>query len=70
MFPTSVLLLFSVMPVSLAQDEPGTSGYIDAGGVKLHYRTMGQGPLLIMIHNIPDYWYAWRDQMPTLAKRY
>jgi pimeloyl-ACP methyl ester carboxylesterase len=63
-------LLFGVTPMSHAQEEPGTSGYADSGGVKIHYRTLGQGPLLILIHGFPDYWYTWRDQMPTLAKRF
>jgi len=31
---------------------------------------MGKGPLLVMIHGFPDFWYTWRDQMPTLAKHF
>jgi pimeloyl-ACP methyl ester carboxylesterase len=31
---------------------------------------MGQGPLVILIHGFPDYWYTWRDQMPALAKHF
>ena len=42
-------------------------GYADSGGVKIHYATMGQGPLVVMIHGFPDYWYTWRHQMETLA---
>ena len=40
----------------------------DSGGVKIHYVTLGKGPLLVMLHGFPDYWYTWRDQMPALAK--
>jgi epoxide hydrolase 4 len=38
--------------------------------VKIHYVTMGQGPLVVMLHGFPDYWYTWRDQMPVLAKNH
>lgn len=66
----SLPFLLVVTSLSHAQEELGTSGHADSNGVKIHYRTMGQGPLLVMIHGFPDYWYTWRDQMPTLAKRF
>jgi hypothetical protein len=31
-------------------------GYADSGGVKIHYVTAGQGPLVVMIHGFPDFW--------------
>ena len=43
-------------------------GHADSGGVKIHYATMGSGPLVVMIHGFPDFWYTWRNQMPELAK--
>ena len=50
---------------------PGAEeGYADSNGVKIHYVTMGEGPLLVMIHGFPDYWYTWRKQMPALAEHY
>ena len=45
-----------------------TEGVADSGGVPIQYVTMGDGPLLIMIHGFPDYWFTWRDQMPALSK--
>jgi pimeloyl-ACP methyl ester carboxylesterase len=42
-------------------------GYADSGGVKIHYAAMGKGPLVVMIHGFPDYWYTWRHQMEALA---
>jgi len=50
--------------------ELGTEGYADSAGVKIHYRTLGKGPLVILIHGFPDFWYSWRDQMPDLAKHF
>ena len=48
----------------------GKHGYVDSGGVKLHYVTAGKGPLVVMIHGFPDFWYTWRNQMPTLVKNF
>lgn len=50
--------------------ELGQSGFVDSGGVKIHYVTAGQGPLLVMVHGFPDYHYTWRDQIPALAKHF
>jgi epoxide hydrolase 4 len=44
--------------------------YVDSNGVKIHYAALGKGPLIVMIHGFPDFWYTWRDQMETLSGRY
>jgi pimeloyl-ACP methyl ester carboxylesterase len=45
-------------------------GYADSNGVKIHYASLGSGPLIIMIHGFPDFWYTWRDQMEALSANY
>ncbi len=47
-----------------------THGYANNNGVKIHYASAGQGPLIVMIHGFPDYWYTWRDQMQALSPNY
>ena len=48
-----------------------THGYATSeGGVKIHYATLGTGPLVVMIHGFPDFWYSWRKQMEALSDRY
>jgi pimeloyl-ACP methyl ester carboxylesterase len=42
-------------------------GYVDNNGVKIHYATLGEGPLVVMVHGFPDFWYSWRDQMAALS---
>lgn len=42
--------------------------YAENQGVKLHYAAMGDGPLVVMIHGFPDFWYTWRRQMPALSE--
>jgi pimeloyl-ACP methyl ester carboxylesterase len=48
-----------------------THGYAQSdGGVKIHYATLGKGPLVVMIHGFPDFWYSWRHQMDALSANY
>jgi pimeloyl-ACP methyl ester carboxylesterase len=43
-------------------------GYaVSDAGVKIHYATLGTGPLVVMIHGFPDFWYTWRHQMAALS---
>jgi pimeloyl-ACP methyl ester carboxylesterase len=44
-----------------------THGYADSAGVRIHYAGLGKGPLVVMMHGFPDYWYTWRAQMDALA---
>jgi len=68
LFVSAVILLASTVDAG-AEDLHGRveHGYADSGGVKIHYATLGKGPLVIMIHGFPDYWYTWRHQMETLS---
>ena len=36
-------------------------------GVRLHYVEAGSGPLVILLHGFPEFWYAWAPQIPTLV---
>jgi pimeloyl-ACP methyl ester carboxylesterase len=36
-------------------------------GVKLHYVEAGAGPLVVLLHGFPEFWYAWRRQIPALV---
>ena len=44
-----------------------THGYADVNGVRLHYAEAGSGPLVLLLHGFPEFWYAWRRQIPVLA---
>ena len=41
--------------------------YADNAGVRIHYVTVGEGPLVVMIHGFPDFWYLWRDYLEALS---
>ncbi len=42
-------------------------GEVIANGVRLHYVTAGDGPLVLLLHGFPEFWYGWRHQLPALA---
>ena len=44
--------------------------YADNQGVRIHYVTLGEGPLVVMLHGFPDFWYTWRHQMEALSEDY
>jgi pimeloyl-ACP methyl ester carboxylesterase len=67
----SVAILLLGLSASAARaDEMGESGFVDSGGVKLHYRVAGKGPLCILLHGFPDFHYSWRHQVPVLSKHF
>lgn len=41
--------------------------FVDNKGVKIHYVTLGQGPVAVFIHGFPDWWYTWAAQMEELS---
>lgn len=36
--------------------------------VPLHFTEEGDGPLVVLLHGFPELGYAWRHQLPTLAR--
>jgi pimeloyl-ACP methyl ester carboxylesterase len=42
-------------------------GYADLGEVQLHYVEAGDGPLVVLLHGFPEFWYGWRLQIQALA---
>jgi hypothetical protein len=46
------------------------SDFAQTNGIRTHYVTLGSGPLLIRLHGWPQTWFAWRDVMPRLGKRF
>jgi len=63
-------LLLALLAVPAPAQSLAESGHVDSGGVKIHYVTLGKGPLMVLIRGFPDYWYSWRDQMPELARHF
>ena len=45
-----------------------THRYANVGGVRLHYVEAGEGPLVLLLHGFPQFWYEWRHQIPALVE--
>ena len=41
---------------------------IITNGIRMHYVTQGEGPLVVLLHGFPEFWYSWRHQIPFLAE--
>jgi epoxide hydrolase 4 len=41
--------------------------WVDVHGLRLHCVEAGTGPLVVLLHGFPEFWYAWRHQLPALA---
>jgi pimeloyl-ACP methyl ester carboxylesterase len=44
--------------------------FASSEGVKIHYVTVGDGPVILFVHGFPDFWYTWRYQMEGLSDRF
>ena len=42
-------------------------GYAEIGDQRLHYVEAGEGPLVVLLHGFPEFWYGWRRQIAPLA---
>ncbi|HVX63536.1 MAG TPA: alpha/beta hydrolase [Pirellulales bacterium] len=43
--------------------------YVHSNGLRLHVATAGpaDGPLVVLLHGFPEFWYGWRKQIEPLA---
>ena len=46
-----------------------THQLVDTGTLRLHVVEKGEGPVVILLHGFPDFWYSWRNQIDALANQ-
>jgi len=44
-----------------------THRFAAANGIRFHYVEAGAGSPILFLHGFPEFWYAWRHQIPALA---
>ncbi|MBN2027552.1 MAG: alpha/beta hydrolase [Actinobacteria bacterium] len=54
----------------MSSHEPWKHAYAHVNNIRLHYVTAGDGPLMVMLHGFPEFWYSWRHQIPAMAESY
>ena len=40
---------------------------VSANGTRFHVAASGDGPLVLLLHGFPEFWWTWRHQLTTLA---
>lgn len=46
---------------------PWKHRWVAANGARFHVAEVGDGPLVVFLHGFPEFWWAWRHQLPALA---
>jgi pimeloyl-ACP methyl ester carboxylesterase len=46
---------------------PWTHRDISANGIRLHAAELGEGPLVLLLHGFPQFWWTWRAQLTGLG---
>jgi pimeloyl-ACP methyl ester carboxylesterase len=66
--PSEILLASSSN--SLPEQYGFESKWFDLPGLRLHAAVAGpaDGPLALLLHGFPEFWFSWRKQIPALAE--
>lgn len=49
-------------------DGPWEHRFVAANGARFHVAEQGEGPLVLLLHGFPQFWWAWRHQLSALAE--
>ena len=55
-------------PSSLRLPGPWAHRAVSANGIRLHVAELGEGPLVVLLHGFPEFWWSWRHQLVGLAE--
>jgi len=67
---TAILFIAAPTASPRAQNTPPRfeDHYAEVNGQRLHYASIGQGPMVLFVHGYPSFWYQWKDQMAEMGK--
>lgn len=54
-------------PSTVRVPGPWTHRDVSANGIRLHVAEAGSGPLVLMLHGFPEFWWTWRHQLTALS---
>ncbi len=57
----------SVEPSTVLIPGPWTHQDVSTNGTRLHVAVAGTGPLVLLVHGFPEFWWSWRHQLTALA---
>jgi pimeloyl-ACP methyl ester carboxylesterase len=69
---TAILGAVAVAGVLAQSSTSGTPSlsheFAEANGQRLHYVTIGRGPLIMFLHGFPEFWYEWKHQLAEFSR--
>src|SRR5260370_28524557 len=63
---TRVMVVNAESAVQLAG--PWSHRTVSANGTRFHIAEAGDGPLVLMLHGFPEFWWTWRHQLTWLPE--
>ena len=48
-------------------DGPWSHRPVTANGTRFHIAEAGEGPLVLLLHGFPQFWWTWRAQLESLS---
>ncbi|MBW0092889.1 alpha/beta fold hydrolase [Pseudonocardia sp. KRD-188] len=55
-------------PSSVRVPGPWSHREVSANGIRQHVVECGDGPLVVLLHGFPEFWWTWRHQLVALAE--
>ncbi|NHC44362.1 alpha/beta fold hydrolase [Motilibacter aurantiacus] len=52
---------------AILRDGPWEHRMVAANGARFHVAEVGSGPLVLLLHGFPEFWWAWRHALTALA---
>ena len=52
----------------IAAEGPWTHRAVAANGARFHVAELGQGPMVLMLHGFPMFWWTWRTHLLSIAE--
>src|SRR5215831_8137991 len=53
---------------SVYLEGPWSHRSVSANGTRFHVAESGDGPLVLLLHGFPEFWWTWRRQLGTLSE--
>jgi pimeloyl-ACP methyl ester carboxylesterase len=53
---------------SIFIEGPWTHRTVTANGTRFHVAESGDGPLVLLLHGFPEFWWTWRHQLTSLSE--
>jgi epoxide hydrolase 4 len=63
--PCGLFLGVTLPPATLPPDLEHRNATVN--GINMHYVSAGSGPVVVLLHGFPEFWYSWRHQIAGLA---